>query len=252
MATGDETTYYLGVPAERSWGAGKLVTDYMSRAGTMLPVPPTSISLIEYIHDCSFDARAAHARIHAKPGPVLLLEPVQKISAADLRSRLQGRFIVETRAPEDFAALAAALNEIRQLHEAGNPRMALDVGVALLLLRKLHRAGKWSGANTKAYMWLSDLHKGRGFNPDWKSRLGLVVSVLSEAGFIKPKTSQGDKKYALNPDLRTAIMDALENRMFPADINRKLAKNHATISARDLDILNEFDDEIEPTQVSND
>lgn len=248
MANDDETTYHLGVPAERRWGTGKLVEDYMSMAGAASPVLPASISLIEYNHDCSFDARVAHARVNVKPGPVLLLDPVQQKSAADLRSRLQGRFIVETRSPGDIATLTTDLAELRALHEDGNPRMPLDVGIALLLLRKLHRAGKWSGANTKSYMWLSDLHKGRGFNPEWQSRLGIVIPALTEARYIKPKPSQGKKKYALNPDEREAIMTALENRLFPVELNRRLAKNATTLSARDLDVLNEFEDE--PSDIS--
>ena len=161
----------------------------------------------------------------------------------ELRARLQDRQIVDVVEIVDEAGLEVALRNLIGQHNAGEPVLPIDLVVALLLMRKLDKEHRWTG-NAKGYMWADDLPNGKGVDIQYKPRLGLVIKVLTEAEYLTFKISNGSKKYALNPVHREAIYEILRTRRFPRDVHNKLVRNGGSVSARELDLLNEYDGDV--------
>src|SRR5690606_5533097 len=98
-----------------------------------------------------------------KPGPILLLRPVQNKTLQLVRLRLNGKVPIEAQELSTLNELRAAIVALGNRFEAGEPFLTLDLVVALLLLRKLDQERMWGG-NAKGYMWAEDIPKRRGID----------------------------------------------------------------------------------------
>jgi hypothetical protein len=101
-------------------------------------------------------------------------------------------------------------------------------------MEKLDKNFMWGGY-AKSFMWHDDIPKGRGVPEKYATRVSLVLAVLLQRGVLIQKTSQGAKKYALNPDRREEIHEYLRLRKLPEDVESPLLKHRALETVRALD-----------------
>lgn len=165
----------------------------------------------------SFSAQAWHQRVTHKPGPVILLENVQAAARIDLQRRLRSRVVVVCEAVADSTELWNVVVEARRRHLAGEPFLPRKFVVAVLLVRKLRHNNRWSG-NSKGFMWVYDLAKGRGVDEKYKDIVEEVAEDLVGHGILVSKTSEGLQKYALNPNIRPAIHTIADAATFPPQV----------------------------------
>lgn len=193
-----------------------------------------------YAADASLNARDFCSTVLQAPGPVVLLQPVQRDVIEEVRLRLGTRVPVIINSVSCIDGLRALIVEAVGRFDAGEPLVPLDVAVALLMMRKLDREHMWTG-NAKGYMWASDIPKGRGLDEKYASRVPNVLNVLLMQGLLVFKTSNSKKKYALNPERREEIYEILRTRKLPESTERPLLRHEATESVRTLDLLAEYD-----------
>lgn len=224
---------YLGYPAPNYNGdpaslVTVLVNTPASLKGSWL------LRVRKYAADCSLNAQDFCSTVLQEPGPVLLLEPIQSISRQEVVRRLGGRVPVAAVLVTCIGELEAAVTQAIKDFEAGEPRIALDVAVALLLMQKLNRNNMWAG-NAKGYMWAADIPKGRGLDQKYAPRLSVVMNALLQGGMLTFKVSQGRRKYALNPEMRANIHEILRTRKFPELTETSLLRNKDMESVLVLD-----------------
>jgi hypothetical protein len=237
---------YIGHPAPRYLGdVASVVRDFMTLAPTARACGDWQVHTLAYAANASLNSRDYCSRVIAKPGPVLLLAPIQGQTLEDIRGRLGGREIVSVVEVHDLIGLQAAIADLMAHHAAGEPLHALDKVIALLLLRKLDKEHMWTGNNDKGYMWFDDLPNGRGIDEKYRARLPHIVNVLYNQRLLLQKISRSSKKYGLNPDRKVEIYTALRNRAFSPHLEGILNRGAGTESARSLDVLSEYDN-IEP------
>lgn len=188
----------------------------------------------------SLNARDFCSSVLQNPGPVLLLEPVQRSVIEDVRVRLRGRVPVVVETVGEVVELRAAILRVGESYDQGEPLLPYDVVVALLIMRKLDQERMWAG-NSKGYMWADNVRKGRGLDEKYEPRVAHVLNVMIQHGIIEPKTSNSKSKYALNPLRREEIYDCLRKRQLPEAVERILSRNGAVESARALDLLDEYE-----------
>lgn len=188
----------------------------------------------------ALSGRDLASQVISSPGHVLLLQPVQTKSAADVRARLQGRQIVEEWMAFDTATLEEGVIAIREMHDAGEPRLPIDLVVALLVMRKLDHEHMWAG-NAKGYMWSDDIPKGRGVDECYKSRIGHVINVLLQHQILVQKPSRGRSKYALNPGRKPELYEILRQRGFGHVLTTLLSRRETQVPASELDLLAIYD-----------
>lgn len=187
------------------------------------------------------DARDFTSRVMQSRGPVLLLEPIQSNSRLEILRRLGGKVPIRVTAIQTVVDLESSIAQAIADFEAGEPRISLDIAVALLLMHKLDRNHMWAG-NAKGYMWSDDIPNGRGLDQQYSSRLSVVFNALLQGDFLTFKTSKGKRKYALNPSRRPEIHEILRQRKFPSATESSLLRNKETESVRVLDALPEAED----------
>lgn len=202
--------------------------------------PNWKVQTHEYDGNNSLRAQIVHAQVIARPGPVLLINRVQYQVVQELRLRLNGRVSVLVRDCYDAPTIAQAMDEAREQFEAGDPQLARNFVVALLLLRKLDQERMWAG-NAKGYMWMDDLPKGRGIPGHLSNSVAHSVNLLLQHDFLVKKTSKSTSKYALNPKRREEIYTILRDRRFPEALMKVLVRDQQTETARSLDILGTYD-----------
>ncbi|HBO2703604.1 hypothetical protein [Pseudomonas aeruginosa] len=173
------------------------------------------------------------------PGPILLLRPVQARTVELIRNKLGGRLPIEVREIETSETLRDAVIAAEQRFDAGEPFLSLDLIVGLLLIRKLDKERMWGG-NAKGYMWVEDIPNGRGLDEKYAGRVPHVLNVLLQQELLISKKSGSSKKYALNPDMREAIYDALRSRILPGKAQGYLTRGDTEESIRALDLLDEY------------
>lgn len=171
-----------------------------------------------------------------RPGPIVMLRPVQQKTIEEVRRRVGSRLPIVIELVETAEALEVAIDTAIQNFRNGEPMLALDVVVALLLMRKLDHENMWTG-NAKGYMWVSDIPNGRGLDIKYKPRIPNVLNILLNNDLLVYKISKSKKKYALNPDRRKDIHDILRSRKFPRYIEGALLRHPDSESVRVLDIL---------------
>lgn len=198
------------------------------------------LRLCAYKPDASLIARDFCSMVLQSPGPVVLLRQVKNSTLEEIRSRLGARVPVMVEEIAAIEDLLAALNQAIQQFESGEPLLALDLAVAFLMVRKLDQEHMWTG-NAKGYLWAGDIPKGRGLDAKYEPRVANVLNILLQQGIVVFKTSNGKKKYALNPLRREEIYEILRNRKFPDTIERPLLRHPALESVRALDCLEIYD-----------
>lgn len=188
----------------------------------------------EYDKNCSLPINDVSAAIRSAVGPCVLLRPVQQRVFAELRERLEGVTVVLVELANSSADVLNQLQQARDQHLAGEPRLPRKLVIALLLVAKLERHQMWGGKN-KGYMWFSDLAKGRGVAEEFGDQLPAVINDLFSRGMLIRKPSGGKKKYALCPQMRREIYEILRTRKFPDEVHRILSRDTRLASARHLD-----------------
>jgi hypothetical protein len=151
-----------------------------------------------YDEQNSFAVQPLFVRVLNKPGPVVLVERVQRKALENLRGRLRTRAVVMVPAVADSADLWQVLEEARRRFESGEPFLPRKYVLAVLIVRKLRKGNYWAGKE-KGYLWQDDLAKGRGVDERYSDIAHVVANDLLQHEILIFKTSQGAKKYALNP-----------------------------------------------------
>ncbi len=172
-----------------------------------------SIHAIAYNKNNGFEVQPLFVRVLQKPGPVLLLESVQNKALAALREKLGTLVVVIVRSVGDAIELWEALEEAKRRHSAGEPLLARKMVVAVLIVRKLRHLNRWAG-NDKGYLWQYDVAKGRGIPANLADITQEVVNDLLLHHILVYKTSQGLKKYALNPKLKKEVHAIADSGVF--------------------------------------
>jgi hypothetical protein len=159
----------------------------------------------------SFDIQPLFVRVLNKPGPVVLLKKVHANKESprakavnDLRVKLWAHSIVILREVGNSTDLWKSVEEARRLHEAGEPLLPRKFVVAVLIVRKLRKQNKWGGKD-KGYLWHYDLARGRGVDDRFADIVHEVANDLCLQEILINKTSQGERKYALNPDRKAEV-----------------------------------------------
>lgn len=194
----------------------------------------------EYSSDASFNARDFCSMVLQSIGPVILIQSVKQSIIEEVRVRVGARVPVLVERIDNVADLRSVLVRAQAQFQSGEPLVALDVIVGLLMIRKLEQERMWTG-NSKGYMWVSDIPKGRGLDAKYAPRVAHVLNILFQHELIVFKTSNGKKKYALNPDRRKEIYEILRDRKLPSEVNRLLLRHPATETVRALDALGDYD-----------
>lgn len=203
-------------------------------------LPGWAIRSVQYDNRNSLDVQDTVAAIMGSPGPVLILQPIQRGVLADISSRLEGRQLLISDAAHDAATLREAVTRLKAAHDLGQPLLPRLRVVALLMLRKLDREHMWSG-NSKGYMWADWIPKGRGLDEQFKADIPGLIFLLDQRNYLVKKKSNGKYKYALNPERKNEIYDTLRNRKFPPEIEDIFMRSGDRISARHLDPLDDYD-----------
>lgn len=196
------------------------------------------IHLCPYKNNSSLNVGDLCSIIGRELGPIIIFKPVQKNVIEEIRRRLEKRVPIFIEEPSDTAEKLRETVELSiSRFKAGDPIWSLDIIVALLLIMKLDQELKWAGNNEKSYMWGDDLHKGRGVDEKYKSRLPHIINILIQNEILIKKPSRSKNKYALNPDKRKYIYKILRNKEFPSKVEKLLQRHSGHESARALDIL---------------
>lgn len=226
---------HIGFPGERAIpGLRACVLAFGQSADARVICPLWAISPAEYDLRNSLDTRDFIAAVGATPGPVLMLRPIQGTVLAEITTRLEGRQLVIPADAYDHETLREAIADIKAHHDAGEPLLPLQRVVGLLLVRKLDREHMWAG-NSKGYMWRDWIPKGRGIDEAFKPHIPDLLYLLELHTVLISKVSNGDKKYALNPNRRVEIGDMLRGRRFSPELEHVFARQGASLPARILD-----------------
>lgn len=201
-----------------------------------------SVIATEYDARNHIDARAFLGSIASRTGPILLIRPIQNKALGEITQRLEGRRLVVPGDVYDLTTLVDAISALKAQYDLGEPLLPLHRVVALLVVRKLYKEHLWGG-NDKGYMWSDWIPKGRGVDEEFQPHVGNAVFLLKQHGVLIGKISNGKKKLALNPDCRIEIGDILRNRKFSIELERVFARGGATLPARVLNCLDEFDEQ---------
>ena len=138
----------------------------------------------------------------------------------------------------DSTSLWDALEEARKRYESGEPHLSRGLVLSLLLINKLEKERMWGG-NAKGYKWAGDMPSGRGMPEEYSGLVPNLINLLLSHNLLIKKVSQGKNKYALNPNFRPQIYDALRTRNlegFPL-LWRILERDSETLSSRLLDAI---------------
>jgi len=203
--------------------------------------PDLRIKHVIYDASCSLSVLDFCSMVGQKLGPVLLLRPIQSKVLEGIRLKLAANVPVASETASTEEELHYAVSMIVGHFENGEPLVAIDVVVGLLIMAKLDNEHMWAG-NAKGYMWAADIPKGRGVDEKYKDRVPHVLNILSQHNVLVKKPSQGKSKFALNPEQKIAIYEVLRNRKFGTVVEGYLLRNHQTESVRVLDSLPGYDD----------
>ncbi|KKA06220.1 hypothetical protein VP02_18900 [Pseudomonas ogarae] len=227
---------YVGFPATCFIG-----NDGVDAAVECLKVefPDVRIKHVVYDARCSLSILDFCSMVGQRPGPVLLLEPIQSKVLEEVRLRLALKLPVACEMIVCEEELCAAVDTILGQFKSGEPMVPLDLAVALLVLAKLEDGHMWGG-NAKGYMWAADIPKGRGVDEKYKDRVPYVLNILLQHSFLISKPSKGKSKFALNPSLKPDIYEALRLRSFPEKTGRLFLRHQQLESVRVLDDLPEY------------
>lgn len=182
----------------------------------------------------SFLVQPLHARIMSRLGPIVLLRPVHRKAAEELRRRVGGRAIVIEDSAVDSDTIFQHFTEARRRFENSEPFLPRKYVAAVLLVRKLRKGNYWSGKE-KGYLWGDDLAKGRGVDERYADIIIEVANDLIHGGVMIYKTSQGTRKYALNPNHRSEVHAIADYRQFANQrLEEILRRDRREVSSHEL------------------
>ncbi len=227
-------TIYIGYPAEQYENSPAVLVELCRSHPEWYD--GWQLRLKKYESDSSLNAMDFCSMVLQSPGPIVMLQRVQTRTVEEVRRRLGSRLPIVVESVAAIGELQAVICTAIEHYERGEPLLAVDVVVALLMIRKLDREHMWTG-NSKGYMWVSDISKGRGLDLKYESRVSNVLNILYMHELVVYKTSNSKKKYALNPQRREEIYEILRTRRFPPDIEGPLLRNPGQESVRALDVL---------------
>jgi hypothetical protein len=187
-----------------------------------------------YDNQNNFAARPLHVKVLNRPGPVLLLEKAQRKPLEDIRGRLHTLAVVLTRSVANSADLWDALEEARRRFMTGEPFLPRKFVVAILIVRKLRKGNYWGGKR-KGFLWHDELARGRGVDERFADIAQVVANDLLQHSILIFKTSQSDKKYALNPERKAEIHAIANDGTFRNErLKEILMRDRDTVSSRYL------------------
>lgn len=186
------------------------------------------------------DARAYTGAVASRPGPTLFLRPVQSNALADITFRLQERHLAVPADVYDLPTLIVAIIDLRAHYDLGEPLVPFQRAVALMVVAKLYNEHMWGGKN-KGYMWEEWIPKGRGIDEQYHPHVRNALFILRQHDMLISKVSNGKQKFALNPNRRNEIGDILRHRRFSQALERVFARGGATLPARELSFLDNFE-----------
>lgn len=236
-----DTPIYLGFPNSRLYPT---MPDWVREVHEIIIADSDwdgwTLSELEYDMSSALRINDVSSAINARVGPCVLVKPVQGRVFRELRERLYGRTVVLSDDVSDSTDILALIERARELHNAGEPMLPRKLVIALLLLAKLVKHQMWGG-NNKGYMYTDDLPKGRGLPEQYSDQLPAVINDLGLRDLLINKPSRRRRKYAINPDRRREVFDALRDKRFQDDLHVRLSNDQRIVSARELDTIYELD-----------
>jgi hypothetical protein len=150
----------------------------------------------------TFVPLSVYSRIAKNVGPVLILGSIKREPIAVLSTKLMTKCVINhVRDLQHVDGLRESIVRTLDRHANGEPYVPLRLAATLQILWKLQKGDYWGGGSkNKAFIWASDLPKGRGVTDVIAPHSLMVANELRLKGLLQSKTSQGDLKYALNKD----------------------------------------------------
>jgi hypothetical protein len=196
-------TLYVICPSE-SYFPG--VESWIVEAWAMLPSEHQEVG---WVYDLSradgsntFPPLIVYSKVAKSVGPVLILGAIKQAPITVLTTKLVTKCVIcHVKNLMHADSVREAIVEILNRHQKGEPYVPIRLAATLQILWKLQKGKYWGGsAKNKAFIWASDLPKGRGITDAIAPHVLMVANELTLKGLLKSKTSQGDLKYALNRD----------------------------------------------------
>jgi hypothetical protein len=196
---------YLRYPQERILPG---VADWILQARSMLVTEMAwtgwDIESEAYNANGAFSVQSLADKVKNIPGPVFLIEPVQKTAKELLRERLRVKAPVLIERVGNADELWHHFNQARERYLAFCPVLPRRFVAAVLIVRKLIRGHYWGGKE-KGYLYADDLAKGRGVDEGFADIAADVANDLLIKNILIRKPSKGRAKYALNPNRKDII-----------------------------------------------
>lgn len=232
------TSLYIGFPNNCFLDGSNDIGATVARLDDAFP----DVTIKHVVYDDSYSLNILNfsSMVGQKPGPVLLLQPLKATVLDRIRVRLAVTVPVAVPTISSEAELHEAVTSVIDHFTNGEPLVAIDIIVALLVMAKLEANHMWAG-NSKGYMWAADIPKGRGVDEKYKNRTPHVLNVLYQHDLLVKKPSQGKSKFALNDQCRTNIYEVLRDRKLPREVERLLQRHPTLESVRSLDVLPDYE-----------
>ena len=233
------TSLYMGFPPNCFLDGSNDIDAAVARLCHAFP----NVRVKHVIYDANYSLNVLDfcSMVGQKPGPVLLLQPIKGTVLERIRVRLAANVPVEAPTVASETGLHGAVTEVLEHFGNGEPRIALDIIVALLIMAKLEANHMWAG-NAKGYMWAADIPKGRGVDEKYKDRTPHVLNLLLQHKLLVKKPSKGKSKFALNDDCRIEIYEILRGRKLPVEVEGYLQRHAVLESVRSLDGIPDYED----------
>jgi hypothetical protein len=150
----------------------------------------------------TFPPLILYSKIAKSVGPVLILGSIKREPITVLSTKLMTKCVIShVRELPHPDKVREVIVEILDRHAKGEPYVPLRLAATLQILWKLQKGDYWGGGSkNKAFIWASDLPKGRGVTDVIAPHVLMVANELHLKDVLQAKTSQGDLKYALKKE----------------------------------------------------
>lgn len=198
------------------------------------------VRVVEYDAQAAFDVPTESDFIRRNPGPIILLQKVQKRYRERLDAfvgRTVSVHVTEVTCVEDLWQIC---DIARLQYEGGEPKVPLREALAYLIVRKLERLGKWGGTSlNKNFLRSPDLPKG-GFPKDIlvPSEILDIAEQLVRFNVLTAKTGDNERKYALaGVELVQSILDTKSFASHPEHFGLRnfFERDSTRVTVRTLD-----------------
>jgi hypothetical protein len=174
------------------------IKDWIDEAITLFcdDNPSWEVEHESYDRQNSFGVHRLYVKVLNKPGPIVLLNPVQSRARNLLRAKAMTKVVIlDNVQPSCTEDVWAVITEARRLADEGFPMSPRRLVVAVLIIRKLMRQKQWGGK--KGYLKRTDLPEG-GIPPRLKGLVLPLANDLRLHGVLVHKVGDGRAKYGLN------------------------------------------------------